>query len=53
MSDSSQLKKLNFQKAKIMASGPINSCKLMGKQWKLTLFFALHEIKRRLSLEEK
>ena len=26
--------KLNIQKTKIMASGPITSCKLMGKQWK-------------------
>ena len=26
--------KLNIQKAKIMASGPITSCKEMGKQWK-------------------
>ena len=26
--------KLNIQKAKIMASGPISSCKEMGKQWK-------------------
>ena len=26
--------KLNFQKTKIMASGPITSCKKMGKQWK-------------------
>ena len=32
--------KLNIQKTKIMASGPITSCNLMGKQWKqwLTLF---------------
>ena len=30
--------KLNIQKAKIMASGPITSCQYMGKQW-LTLFF--------------
>ena len=29
--------KLNIQKAKIMASGPITSCQYMGKQW-LTLF---------------
>ena len=27
--------KLNIQKTKIMASGPITSCKQMGKQWKL------------------
>ena len=26
--------KLNIQKTKIMASGPITSCKKMGKQWK-------------------
>ena len=26
--------KLSIQKTKIMASGPITSCKLMGKQWK-------------------
>ena len=26
--------KLNIQKTKIMASGPITSCKEMGKQWK-------------------
>ena len=26
--------KLNSQKTKIMVSGPINSCKQMGKQWK-------------------
>ena len=26
--------KLNVQKNKIMASGPITSCKYMGKQWK-------------------
>ena len=25
---------LNIQKTKIMASGPITSCKQMGKQWK-------------------
>ena len=25
--------KLNIQKTKIMASGPITSCKQMGKQW--------------------
>ena len=33
--------KLNIQKTKIMASGPITSCKYMGKQWKQcqTLFF--------------
>ena len=26
--------KLSIQKTKIMASGPITSCKEMGKQWK-------------------
>ena len=33
--------KLNIQKTKIMASGPITSWQNMGKQWKqwLTLFF--------------
>ena len=30
--------KLNIQKTKIMASGPITSRQMMGKQW-LTLFF--------------
>ena len=30
--------KLNIQKTKIMASGPITSWQMMGKQW-LTLFF--------------
>ena len=33
--------KLNIQKTKIMASGPIASWQMMGKQWKqwLTLFW--------------
>ena len=33
--------KLNIQKTKIIASGPITSWQMMGKQWKqwLTLFF--------------
>ena len=33
--------KLNIQKTKMMASGPITSWKIDGKQWKqwLTLFF--------------
>ena len=33
--------KLNIQKTKIMASGPITSWQIDGKQWKqwLTLFF--------------
>ena len=30
--------KLNIQKTKIMASGPIMSWQIDGKQWKLTLF---------------
>ena len=35
--------KLNIQKTKIMASGPITSWKIDGKQWKqwLTLFWGL------------
>ena len=35
--------KLNIQKTKIMASGPITSWEIEGKQWKqwLTLFFGL------------
>ena len=54
--------KLNIQKTKIMASGPITSCKQMGKQW-LTLFWGgskitadgdcSQEIKRRLLLGRK
>ena len=33
--------KLNIQKSKIMATGPITSWEIMGKQWKQcqTLFF--------------
>ena len=33
--------KLNIQKTKIMGSGPVTSCKEMGKQWKQcqTLFW--------------
>ena len=57
--------KLNVQKTKIMASGPITSWQQMGKQWKkqLTLFWGgskitaygdcSHEIKRRLLLGRK
>ena len=57
--------KLNIQKTKIMASGPITSWEMMGKQWKQcqTLFFGgskitadgdcSHEIKRRLLLGRK
>ena len=56
---------LNIQKTKIMASGPITSWQIDGKQWKQyqTLFFGgskitedgdcSHEIKRRLYLERK
>ena len=56
--------KLNSQKTKIMASGPITSWQIDGEQWKQwpTLFFGgskitadsdcSHEIKRH-SLEEK
>ena len=57
--------KLNIQKTKIMASGPITSWKEMGKQWKhwLTLFcgapesrqvvIAAVKLKDTCSLEEK
>ena len=57
--------KLNIQKTKIMASGPITSWKSMGKQWKLwqTLFSwapkslqmvtAAMKLKDACSLEEK
>ena len=57
--------KLNIQKMKIMASGPITSWEIMGKQWKQcqTLFFGgskiiadgdcSHEIKTRLLLGRK
>ena len=57
--------KLNIQKTKIMASGPITSRQIDGQQWKqwLTLFFwapkitadgdCSHEIKRHLFLERK
>ena len=57
--------KLNVQKTKIMASGPITSWQMMGKQWKqwLTLFFwapkslqmviAAMKLKDAYSLEEK
>ena len=57
--------KLNIQKTKIMASGPIISWEIMGKQWKQcqTLFFGgskiiadgdcSHEIKRPLLLGRK
>ena len=54
--------KLNIQKTK-MASGPITSCKQMGKQWKLYFTFlgskitadgdCSREIKRRLLLGRK
>ena len=53
--------KLNIQKTKIMASGPITSWEIDGKQWKLSDFIFLgskitadgdcsHEIKRHLLL---
>ena len=57
--------KLNIQKTKIMASGPITSWEIEGKQWKqrLTLFFgapkslqmvtAAMKLKDTCSLEEK
>ena len=57
--------KLNIQKTKIMASGPITSWEMMGKQWKQcqTLFFgapksmqmvtAAMKLKDAYSLEEK
>ena len=57
--------KLNIQKTKIMASGPITSWQIEGKQWKqwLTLFFwapkslqmviAAMKLKDAYSLEEK
>ena len=57
--------KLNIQKTKIMASGPMTSWKIEGKQWKqwLTLFFwapkslqmviAAMKLKDSCSLEEK
>ena len=57
--------KLNIQKTKIMGSGPVTSCKEMGKQWKQcqTLFFgdpkslqmviAAMKLKDAYSLEEK
>ena len=54
--------KLNFQKTKIMTSGPITSWQIDGKQW-LTLFFwaprslqmviAAMKLKDAYSLEEK
>ena len=57
--------KLNIQKTKIMASGPITSWQVDGKEWKqwLTLFFwapkslqmvtAAMKLKDACSLEEK
>ena len=54
--------KLNIQKTKIMASGPITSWQIEGKQWQ-TLFWGgskttadgdcSHDIKRRLLLGRK
>ena len=57
--------KLNIQKTKIMASGPITSWQIDGETMEIVRDFILggskitadgdcsHEIKRRLSLEEK
>ena len=54
--------KLNIQKTKIMASGPITSWEIMGKQCQTLFFFGSkitadgvcsHEIKRRLLLGRK
>ena len=57
--------KLNIQKTKIMASGPINSWQIMGKQWKqqqtlfswapksLKMVTAANKLKDSCSLEEK
>ena len=57
--------KLNIKRSKIMASGPITSWQIVGKQWKQwqTLFWGgfkitanggcSYEIKRRLFLERK
>ena len=57
--------KLNIQKTKLMASGPITSWQIMGKQWKQCQILFLggsqitadgdcsHEIKRRLLLGRK
>ena len=57
--------KLNIQKTKIMASGPITSCKQVGKQWKqcqtlfswapksLQVVTAAMKLKDTCSLEEK
>ena len=57
--------KFNTQKTKLMASGPITSCKQMGKQWKQWQILFLggskitadgdysHEIKRHLPLGRK
>ena len=56
--------KLNIKKTKIMASGPITSWEMMGKQWKLSDFIfggskitadgdCSHDMKRRLFLGRK
>ena len=47
--------KLNIQKTKIMASGPIPSWEKMGKQWKqsLQMVTAAMKLKDSYSLEEK
>ena len=50
--------KLNIQKTKIMASGPISSWEIDGKQWKqcLTLFFwapkSLHVVSAAMKLKD-
>ena len=53
---------LNIQKTKFMASGPITSCKYMGKQWKQETILESSKITadgdcsleiKRHSLEEK
>ena len=60
-----KLNKLNIQKTKIMASGPITSCQKMGKQWKpwetlfswapksLQIVTAAMKLKDASSMEEK
>ena len=54
--------KLNIQKTKIMASGPITSWQIDGKEWQILLFWALKslqmvtaamKLKDVYSLEEK
>ena len=47
--------KLNIQKTKIMASSPITSCQMMGKQWKhwLTLFWGAPKSLQRVTAAMK